>query len=394
MTPRFNWFVSLIALSLLTTACAGPQSPTTSTADPGVVAGQVRSPVKKLIVVILQNHSFDSIFATFPGVQNPLTSASPGYVQPGASGGSVSPYLLTDPFPADLPHSYSYYPEDVNGGKMDGFAATENTNVSMGHYDDTIAGVDTLWKYASQYALADNFFAPSLSTQPNLGLLMISAADTGNPNGLQPAYGPCNKPNGAAPPLTNKNVGDEMNDAGVSWGWFHEEYGVCNDYTPTENPFQYFTSTQNSANIQDITNFTTQLANNSLPTVSFLTPGGAHNCHPGNDSITACASYLDNLVQSIQSSPAWPDCAIIVYWDESGGFYDHVPPPTVGGVPDGIRIPMMVISPFAKTGYISHVQMDNISILRFIQWNWGLPSLNARNAAPGSTVELRDMFTF
>jgi phospholipase C len=162
----------------------------------------------------------------------------------------------------------------------------------------------------------------------------------------------------------------------------------------TENPFQYFTSTQNTANLQDTTNFTAQLANNTLPSVSFVNPGGAHNCHPGNDSITTCAAYLDKLIQSIQNSAAWPDCAIIVYWDESGGFYDHVPPPTVGGSPDGIRIPMMIISPYAKTGYISHAQMDNISILRFIQWNWGLPSLNSRNAAPGSTIELRDMFTF
>jgi phospholipase C len=365
----------------------------TNITGPGAT-GQPQSPVKRVIVVVLQNHSFDSLFATFPGLQDPLTPASPGYVQPSSSSGTISPFLLTDPFPADMPHGYSYYTQSIDGGKMDGFAVAEATNVSMGYYDNTIAGVDTFWKYASQFSLADNFFAPSAATEPNLGLLMISASDTGHTFGVQPSYGPCNKPDPVATPLTNKNIGDEMNTAGVSWTWFQEEYGVCGDYVATENPFQYFTSTQNSTNLQDTTNFTAQLANNTLPSVSFVNPGGAHNCHPGNDSISACASYLDKLIQSIQNSPVWPDCAIIVYWDESGGFYDHVPPPTIGGTPDGIRIPMMVISPYAKTGYVSHVQMDNVSLLRFIQWNWGLPNLNARNSAPGSTVELRDMFTF
>jgi phospholipase C len=264
----------------------------------------------------------------------------------------------------------------------------------MGHYDNTIPGVDTFWKYAGQFSLADNFFMPTFTTEPNLALYMVSAADTGTPYGIQPIYGPCNKTDPAAIPLTNKNVGDEMNTAGVTWGWFHEEYGVCGDYVATENPFQYFTSTQNTSNLQDITSFYAWLDNGTLPSVSFVNPGGAHNCHPGNDAITACAGYFDTLMQRIQASPVWPNVAVVVYWDEGGGFYDHVPPPTVGGVQDGIRIPVIVLSPYAKTGYISHVQMDNVSTLRFIQWNWGLPSLNARNAAPGPTIEMRDLFTF
>lgn len=358
--------------------------------------GNPQSPVKRLIVIVLQNYSFDALFATYPGTQNPLTSGSPGYTQLDGSGNPVSAYLMTNPFPVDMPHGYTYYLDSIDGGKMDGFAAAENTDQSMGHFDNSIPGVDTFWNFASQYALADNFFQPTIATEPNLALMMVSAATTGTNYGLQPVYGPCNKSDPAAIPLTNKNVGDEMNAAGVSWGWFQEEYNpaVCGQYVATENPFQYFTTTQNSANLQDIQSFYTQLQNGSLPSVSFVNPGGGHNCHPGNDSITTCAAYFQKLIGEIQNSPVWPTCAVIVYWDEGGGFYDHVPPPTVGGMPDGIRIPMMVISPYAKKGYVSHVQMDNVSILRFIQWNWGLPSLNARNAAPGSNTELLDVFTF
>ena len=85
---------------------------------------------------------------------------------------------------------------------------------------------------------------------------------------------------------------------------------------------------------------------------------------------------------------------MIVYWDEGGGFYDHVSPPIVAGNSDGVPDPADGALAVCKDWYIWRVQMDNIAILRFIQWNWGLPSLNARNAAPGPTVEMLDMFTF
>jgi phospholipase C len=393
MRKRCTILAGLVIGLLITAGCRGPMVAATST-GPGL-GGTPQSPVNRVIVLVLQNHSFDSLFATYPGLQDPLSPSSPGYVQPDAAGtGTVSPSLLTNPFPADMPHSYPFYLGSIDGGKMDAFAHTEQTDVSMGHYDNTISGVDTFWNYAGQYSLADNFFMPTIGTEPNLAVLMVSAADTGNKFGIQPIYGPCNKTDPAAVPLTQKNVGDEMNAAGVTWGWFHEEYGICGQYVDTENPFQYFTTTQNTANLQDITDFYAQLDNGTLPSVSFVNPGGGHNCHPGNDSITTCAAYFDKLIQRIQASPVWPSTAVIVYWDEGGGFYDHVTPPTVSGIAEGVRIPLMVISPYAKTGYVSHVQMDNISILRFIQWNWGLPNLNARNSAPGPTIEMRDVFTF
>lgn len=392
---RNIWKYQLV-LAVLLSVLAGCRGPMTATQaeGPGIGNTTTQSPINRVIVLVLQNHSFDSLYATFPGVMDPLVSSSPGYSQASPTGGTVTPYLLTDPFPADMPHGYTFYLNSIDGGKMDGFATTEGTTVSMGHYDNTVSGDDTFWTYAQNWALADNFFMPEIGTEPNLALMMVSGADTGNQFGIQPIYGPCNKQDPAAVALTNKNLGDEMNAAHVTWGWFHEDYGVCGQYVATENPFQYFTSTQNTSNLQDITNFYAQLDGGTLPSVSFVNPGGGHNCHPGNDAITTCAAYFDKLMQRIQASPEWPNVAVIVYFDEGGGFYDHVPPPTVGGISDGVRIPMMVLSPYAKTGYISHVQMDNVSILRFIQWNWSLPSLNARNAAPGPTVEMRDMFTF
>jgi phospholipase C len=395
ISKRFTFFAGLAILSVVSLGCGGSSSSSASTPSPS--SPTFTTPLKHVIVVILQNHSFDSLFATFPGLQNPLGSGSPGYVQMNAASvANISPYVLTNPMPADMYHGYTVYSASIDGGKMDGFAVAERDDNSMGHYDNTIPGVDALWNYASKFALADNFFAPSINTEPNLLLDMVSATDLGGHYGSQPSYGPCNKPDSTARPLTNPNLGDQLNTANVSWAWFQEEMNPanCAEYVPVENPFQYFTSTQNSSNLQDLSNFYTQLNNGTLPAVSFVTPGGAHNCHPGNDSITVCLQYLDQMLQQIQASPVWSSTAVLVYWDESGGFYDHVAPPTVGGIPDGIRIPLIVVSPLARPGYVSHVQMDNISILRFIQWNWGLPSLNARNSAPGATIEMRDLFTF
>jgi phospholipase C len=397
---KFNFvrsalFACLAISSVISVGCGGGSG--SVPVSPAAPIAPSTSPLKHVIVVILQNHSFDSLFATFPGLQSPLSNASPGFQQMNAaSTAPISPYLLTNPMPADMYHGYTVYSASIDGGKMDGFAVAERDDNAMGHYDNTMPGVDRLWSYASQFALADNFFAPSINTEPNLMLDMVSAGDLGGNYGSQPSYGPCNKPDSTARPLTAPNLGDQLNTAKVSWAWFQEMMNPadCAEYVPVENPFQYFTSTQNTSNLQDLSNFYTQVNDGTLPAVSFVTPGGAHNCHPGNDSITVCLQYLDQMLQKIQSSSTWSSTAVMVLWDESGGFYDHVAPPTVGGTPDGIRIPLVVVSPLAKAGYVSHVQMDSISILRFIQWNWGLPSLNARNAAAGETVEMRDLFTF
>ena len=99
---------------------------------------------------------------------------------------------------------------------------------------------------------------------------------------------------------------------------------------------------------------------------------------------------FQNLVQQVQSSPVWKNTAIIITFDTGGGWYDHAPPPTVDNQGLGSRVPTIVVSPYAKKNYVSHVTMDHVSVLKLIQWNWGLPSLNARNAASGDMLDLFD----
>jgi phospholipase C len=123
--------------------------------------------------------------------------------------------------------------------------------------------------------------------------------------------------------------------------------------------------------------------------VSFVIPGPGHDLHPGGGSVLVAMTWLENLIQQVQNSNAWPSTAIVITFDDAGGWYDHVPPPQVDAQGLGSRVPLLVISPLAKQGYISHVQMDHVSILKYIQWNWMLPSLNGRN---DQINDIRDMF--
>jgi phospholipase C len=288
-------------------------------------------------------------------------------------------------------HSHATYISAINGGAMNKFART-NGDISMGYFDSSIQGMDRLWGLATQFALADHYFSSVASSAPTNPLYLVAAADNNFVFGVQPFYGPCQKPDAAAQPYTFPNVGDQLNSKGVTWTWFHENYNACGlGYVATQNPFQYFTSTQNSEHIQDLPNFFSQLNNNSLPSVVFIQPAPIHSMHPGSGDIFVGLNWLADMVQQVQASPAWPETAIVVIWDEGGGWYDHIPPPHVDSQGLGVRVPMLVISPLAKQGVVSHVQMDHVSILNFIEWNWGLGSLNSRN---GKSGDMRNMFNF
>jgi phospholipase C len=352
--------------------------------------GGTNSPIKHVIVVVMQNRGFDHLFGTMAGVEG-ISPNVPGYRQTDANGNSVTPFLEANASTADLNHSRSTYLAAWDKGLMDKYAATNGT-LSMAHYDNTMPGIDKLWTWAQTYALADNYFPSTMSNGPSQQLYLAAASDNNFPWSVQPSYGPCQKADAAASPFTFKNVGDQMNTASVTWAWFAENYAACGGgYLPVQNPFQYFTSTQNSSNIKDLSNFYTALTNGTLPSVSYIQPNPGHSMHPGSGSVTTAANWLDGLIHKVQNSSSWPDTAVVITWDESGGWWDHVPPPQIDSQGLGARVPLIVISPYAKKGYVSHVQMDHVSILKWIQWNWALGELNTREA---KSVDIGDMFTF
>jgi phospholipase C len=361
--------------------------------------GATNSPITHLIIVMMQNHSLDNLFGTYPGA-NGLNATLPSYTQVDAKGRTISPTLVNTLEVGDPTHNRPSYVTSWDQGLMDKFAYAEG-DLSMQYYNNTISGlasdntswsIANLWSYAQQYALADNFFASAMNSEPAQEFYMVAANtfDLTTSSAL-PYYDPCSaveqqKDGDAghiAGPLTTTTLADQMNAAQVSWGYYmtsfaNSQSGTCTDYTPQENPFQYFTSTQNSPNIQNfsLASFQADLNSGSIPSVLWIQPDGKEDMHPGGGNVLDGIEFVSNVVQDVQNSSIWPNSAIIVLWDESGGWYDHVAPPQLAGTEGlGMRVPVLVISPFAKTNYISHQQMDFVSILRFIQWNWNLGEL-------------------
>jgi phospholipase C len=331
----------------------------------------------------------------------------------------------------------------VNGGNMDKFYTmnSKGTNpakgkLSMSYFDYN--DIPAYWQYAQHYALADNYFQP-VSGPSTPGAFYLIAAQSGNgsaaaknsdPNSQitgdpAPKNGPFGGDNypGLVYNLTYKNIGDELSDSKQSWAWYSGGWDAAKaatnatkaadkdtlstvspealKYSPHHNPFQYFQNYEDGKydnNLKDYNNFAQDVSNGTLPQVSFVKAGYGDDEHPGvgNQSTPSAEDFTVKTINQIMNSPYWKDTAIIITYDEGGGFYDHIAPPAAVTTADGLvgngpRVPTIIISPYAKQNYVSHVQYDHTSILKFIETNYNLPALNKRDAAANN---LTDMFDF
>lgn len=416
---KYLWIVAVFVCCALIPGCGSHANSTTGNGDGGDGdGGGNQSKIQHLVIIMMQNHSFDNLFGTYPGAHG-LDPSSSSYHQVDKSGKTVSPTLLNSLSSSDLNHTRDSYVAAWDNGKMDKYAYT-NGSLSMQYYDDTVSGkafdgrtfgINTLWSYAQNYALADNFFASAMNSEPANELYMVAATvHDDQTSGSLPYYDPCSgyqqSQNGGesiAVPLKETNVGDQLTSKNVSWTWYQENFkqaraGDCSDYVPQENVFQYFTSTANSEHLKDfyLPTFQSTLDSGELPSVVWIQGDGLHDMHPGGGNILDGIEWLDNIVQAVKKSSIWSNTAILILWDESGGWYDHVAPPQLANTQGlGARVPVIVLSPLAKTGYISHQQMDFVSILRFIQWNWNLGqiSASAQSAREQQSGDLCDLLT-
>jgi acid phosphatase len=245
-------------------------------------------------------------------------------------------------------------------------------------------------------------------------------------NTIQPASQPFSPSSASAqrlPLLSSSNIGDELSAKDVSWAWYSGGWdnaagvtngagwtngptpGACGDpnHNPADvfpycgdklfqyhhQPFNYFANYAEEApgrsHLQDEQDFLQQAAGGTLPAVSFVKPLGPENEHPGYTDVTSGDQHLVDLVKAIQAGPDWEHTAVVVTYDEHGGFWDHVPPPTAHGVSDqwgpGARVPTLVISPLLRKTGVDHTQYDTTSILATIENRWQLPPLGSRDAS-------------
>jgi len=255
----------------------------------------------------------------------------------------------------------------------------------------------------------------------------------GNGNNAYTDQSPSNTPF-TVPPSSTRSIGDDLNEANVSWKYYGDQWnnyvndpyelnwGVkgpsSDEYCNICNPFQYDTSimsnpAQVAAHIQDTANLYSDIANGTLPSVSFVKPSGYVDGHPSSSKLDLFEGFVKNIVDQVEASPAYTkDTAILITEDEGGGYYDsgYVQPVDFFG--DGTRIPLIVVAnpkylPLRAGGYISHQYADHVSILKFIERNWGLKPVTNRSRdnfpnpvqlpgsyAPLNTPSLNDLFDF
>ncbi|HVA91302.1 MAG TPA: alkaline phosphatase family protein [Chloroflexota bacterium] len=351
--------------------------------------------IKHVVVIMQENRSFDSYFGAYPGADGiPMKGGVPTVCVPDprapAPAHCVRPYLTTKDSSVDAPHSMPAGVADINGGKMDGFInqaiAAQKTCKSkdsptclggglprqvMGYYDKTT--IPTYWGYADHYTLLDHFFEPVTSWSLPSHLYLVSewsatCATMGDPTSC--VNDPAKKQKAVVAPGTHydwANMTDLLNTAGVSWGYYLD--GGTKKVPTIWNPLPFFTTLKQPSNLKGLyKDFYPAAKAGTLPAVSWIVPDNADSEHPPA-SISTGQAYVKKLVDAIMASPDWSSTAIILTWDDWGGFYDHVAPPSppVDANGYGLRVPGLVISPYARPGYIDADTLSFDSINKFIE---------------------------
>jgi phospholipase C len=390
--------------------------------------------VAHIVLIVQENRSFDDFFATFPGADGTTTGKMKSKTI------KLRKVSLTEG--CDFKHSRGNFLRDYNGGKMNGFYFEGVAGVNCPRKAGTAPyqyvnpeQIAPYWDMAKEYVLADHMFqtqgSGSFTAHQDLirGGTMIDEAQTeslvdypsGSPWGCD---APANTVTSLVVaigkklktevhkgpfPCTNdfpssgsdyETLRDLLDAQSVSWKYYvpplraHGSGNLWNAFD-TIYSVRYGPEWQTNISMPE-TNIFNDISGGTLPAMSWLIPDLQNSDHPSSDSDSG-PSWVASVVNAIGESSYWPSTAIIIVWDDWGGFYDHVPPPFVdrwGGL--GFRVPMMVISPYAREtsssqpGYISHTQYEFGSILKFVEGTWNLGSLGTTDERATSIIDSFD----
>ena len=484
------------------------------------------TPIQHIVVIFGENISFDHYFGTYPnalnsegepaftaaantptvnGLTNVLLTRNPNFLNTTNGTGAANPFRLDRSQAATSDQNHNYGPEQsaFHGGLMDLFPknvgtagpppmgtlaqqVTSTTGLNMGYYDGNT--VTALWNYAQHYAMNDNSYDTNFGPSTPGAINLVSGQTNGvinNVNGTGSVVGDgnggfsdigdadpvgdvCSTTTGEAFSMSGTTIGDLLNTAGVSWGFFTQGFDLtvmnangttgCGrttlstitntlkaDYIPHHEPFQYYKSTANptharpssktaigtaadkAANHQyDVHDFYDAIMAGNYPAVSFLKAPGYQDAHAGYSDPIDEQNFVVTVINFLQQNADWEHTAVIINYDDSDGWYDHQMAPIVnqsattadaltgtgacgagstalagvnaanaqGRCGYGPRIPMMVISPWARANFVDHTLTDQTSIIRFIEDNW----LNGQRIGNGSfdsiANSIANMFNF
>ena len=342
-----------------------------------------------------ENRSFDNMFNGFPGADTVQTGMYNGVAVP------LKPTPLGNG--GDLDHSHVGWWRDWNHGNMDGFGHSNNM---LAYSYVNPSDVAPYWALAKNFTLGDRMFQSN--TGPSFGAhqYMIAGQSGGaseNPTGAAWGCGaapsaivPVAGPNGTDLPgifpcFDYQTMADLLDAQGITWKYYapgsNDGFFIISAYQAIRHIF--FGPDWQTDVVSPETTVLTDIAAGKLAQVSWVVPTFNNSDHPGAPPLGP--EWVANIVNAIGNSQYWNSTAIFIAWDDWGGWYDHVPPPQVDNMGLGFRVPVIVVSPYAKRGYISHVTHESGSILHFTEEVFNLPSLGTRDA---SADDFSDCFDY
>jgi len=346
--------------------------------------------IQHVIVVMQSGHSFDNYFGTRRGVDGiPANACQP--LAPKSTTCDVKPYHLSlDQARAGLADSLTVTRKAINGGKMNGFVSAQSNaaigTVAMGYLNSS--DLPYYASLASRFTLFDHFYAASQAGALPNRLVSVAATDGGLTSNQAPAGG-----------ISTPTIFDRLDAAGLGWKYYVQGYkGPATPTQPASVGDQVRTpllampsvtgTPARAGKIVDTSQYYVDLAKGQLPAVSYVTGSVNSERSPQNPALGE--AFVRTLVNALMQSSAWRHTALLLTYDDSGGWYDHSLPPTIGGTQVGLRVPAILVSPYARAGYVDSTQLDTASIPAMIESVFHLPPLTAQDAGSKSILTAVD----
>jgi phospholipase C len=356
--------VGLAGMAVPLLGGAAMSLPTSTVRSPARRAA-ARTPIEHIIICCQENHSFDHYFGTYTGVP-PGFGIPPDFTQPNGQGGTVRPFHFTHQADdaGDPGHDWMSIHNEWNNGRMDGFYTT-NGKTAMGYYQS--ADLPYYHSLFPQFALCANYFCGMLTeTYPNRLVLYsgTSGGNTTNNIGKGSLDYPC--------------ILDLLSDHNITFRNYN--FFCPANYSPLSLFRAWSAGGADNELNQPKAQFFADCLDNSLPGVSFITMPPPYDEHPPSDIRTGM-NMIKSIVTAVRQSRAWSATAILIAYDQAGGFFDHIAPQQLDAYGPGLRVPMLIVSPHARPGYVDTTFSDHSSVLKFIEAVFGLPTLASINHA-------------
>jgi phospholipase C len=383
-------------------------TPDAAVVDAAIPPPTPKSAIQRVVVIVQENHTFDNHFGQYckapPGAA-PTCTAGPDCCEAGPARDPIGavPKVLDDAQNAAYSpdHSQACEVDEIDGGKMDKFTISTvcGSPNNFAYADPSV--VAPYWRLAQQNALADRYFQPMAGQSSSNDMYFARARFVYLDNAFIPdSIGAlCSVGGVPTKQYDDPTIADLLVAAHVPWAWYAEGYKAmidaqkskrCPDppldcpagigiypciYDASDVPFQFYKSfTDDPRYMKDLGDFTAALADCSLPSVSFVKGIGYKSEHPSTDiRLSDGVSFASRLVAQLLASPCADSTLVLLTYDEGGGYFDHVAPPANSAVdqqPYGTRVPMLAIGRFARRNFVSHVEMEHSSVVKFIEWNW------------------------